>query len=1356
MKRGMLLFFILLAGLLLVAPAMAGPQTGTTELTITKLAKDGSVIAQKTVDYEWMEKNLPVLGDGKTHWYMQGPTFDEDNKWDPSESVNVDSRDYGAPKGTDVRDLCDLVGGMSPGDEIRIESPDGFYKTFGYENVYDPKPRQGPMVICWYIGEESITGDYQGVGYPPDYFVGMRLLFYADTSTNPWGRHVFGHSDMQACLDEKYWHYYNGIWPATSGLSVKNVGEVTIYSQDEGPAYGSLTVTSAPEGATVFVDFSDTGNTTNTTFTSVLAGKHTVTVRKNGYLDAEQTVTVPADGDASLHFDLKKATGEWYVDPSGNGTFDTIQKAVDAAHEGDTIIIRNGTYRENVDVDKRLLITSEYGKDTTIVRVAETHSQDDNVFDVTADGVVIRGLTLRDAELGGSGAVFHGTSGGLIEDVRCTNNSYGISLRGATHTVVRNVSTTDCYRGVYLTGGANENRIEGSEVSWNADYGIWLESSHNNIITRNNASGAEGGGGLNFRASNNNLVTNNTVDSYLQEGGYGITLEHGSQNNTIYLNTFQGWCPASVRPGQVNTWNTTRPATYVYHGKIHTGRMGNYFEPGPLNKGYTGTDEDGDGIGDTPFPISRCDDFDYYPLIEPVANYTLGVSSPVLSTISVGSTSAAVTPGTRLTLSAVAYDQYGTEIPETSFTWTSSNETVGTIGQDGAFVAHEVGATVITAASGTVEGKMTMTVARPGIVHGPYITGTTRTETTISWKSAVPTVGQVDYAPASGYVPGSYAHTVTDTEESCLHHVVLTGLEAGTTYHYRVRAGQNTTRDFTFQTFPDTGEPFTFIVYSDSQEQKPYYTQLERHGMVAERIAEEEGDAVFVLLVGDTVSEVNNPDEWDRFFAAGGAMFANTTLYTALGNHENNRSIYYETFALPQWYSFDCGDLHVTVLDSNSMKGSQMAKQTAWFKDDLAAADDARWTVAAFHQPPYHSGEVHGQGWPDEAWRETVEERGVDVIFNGDVHSYQRYLVNGTQYIIAATGGGMQYPLKEEKEPGYQAGMEYILGYERVQVDPAKGTVTMEFVPVAGVSEDSSEITKVYPPGEVFDRVVLGQSVGPDLAPVTIATDGPAVAGEDATVVVTVENIGGTAAGAFAVNLTVDGAALGKQEAAGLLAGERATFAFSWKPESQGQYTFVAVVEGPAEEAAVENNQMVQQIAVLSPDENPAFKEGAIKLAPGWNLVSVPKQLAPGSDTALVFAGVESAGHSLCTFDAGTQRWQALGPDDPVTPLTGVLVYAGDAAAVPLTFDTDPVHLPPAKRLSKGWNLIGISGTDTEPAALALVSAEGRWERCVGYDALRQIYETPVTADAAGRVLFPGKGYWLGASENGTLAGTAV
>lgn len=200
----------------------------TTEVRVIKYAEDGTIVNETTVTYRWLETNLPVYGDGVTHYYHQGPVFEGD-KWDPNETTNF--KDRGAVKGTNIKDLCELVGGMSPEDEVMIHAPDGYHVEFGYANVYEPQPRQGPIILCWYCGEDIPgMGERQGVGYPPDYFMGMRLVFFADNSTNPEGANVFGNWDMHECLPEQWQHFFSELYPSTSGLSVKWVDEVRIYS----------------------------------------------------------------------------------------------------------------------------------------------------------------------------------------------------------------------------------------------------------------------------------------------------------------------------------------------------------------------------------------------------------------------------------------------------------------------------------------------------------------------------------------------------------------------------------------------------------------------------------------------------------------------------------------------------------------------------------------------------------------------------------------------------------------------------------------------------------------------------------------------------------------------------------------------------------------------------------------------------------------------------------------------------------------------------------------------------------------------------------------------------------------------
>jgi hypothetical protein len=202
----------------------------TTDLSISVFSPDGTtVLNSTTVTCHWMEANLPVQGDGVTHYYHQGPVFVEskEGQWDPGETANF--KDMGAVKGTAVRDLCDLVGGMKPGDEVMVKAVDGYHVEIPYRNIYHPEPRQGNITVCWFNGEEAAVGERQGTGYPPSYHAGMRLLFLADTSTNTEGKHIFGNWDMHEVMPPERIHLFEDLYPSTSGYTVKWVDEVRIY-----------------------------------------------------------------------------------------------------------------------------------------------------------------------------------------------------------------------------------------------------------------------------------------------------------------------------------------------------------------------------------------------------------------------------------------------------------------------------------------------------------------------------------------------------------------------------------------------------------------------------------------------------------------------------------------------------------------------------------------------------------------------------------------------------------------------------------------------------------------------------------------------------------------------------------------------------------------------------------------------------------------------------------------------------------------------------------------------------------------------------------------------------------------------
>lgn len=193
------------------------------EVRIVKYGEDGkTILAEKTVTYQWMEENLEVIGDGKTVYKYEGISNDPDDIWGDKISVPKDFKIENAIKGTRVRDLVELVGGMGAGTDIVFVAKDGWETRLPYSSIYtDPmvQERQGDAVLAWHSDGE----------YVPDY-AGIRLFF------TPGGDNVYRQRDMRDTLPEPYWHYYGGggiLYPSCAGLSAKWIAEVWVYSVPE-------------------------------------------------------------------------------------------------------------------------------------------------------------------------------------------------------------------------------------------------------------------------------------------------------------------------------------------------------------------------------------------------------------------------------------------------------------------------------------------------------------------------------------------------------------------------------------------------------------------------------------------------------------------------------------------------------------------------------------------------------------------------------------------------------------------------------------------------------------------------------------------------------------------------------------------------------------------------------------------------------------------------------------------------------------------------------------------------------------------------------------------------------------------
>ncbi len=89
-------------------------------------------------------------------------------------------------------------------------------------------------------------------------------------------------------------------------------------------------------------------------------------------------------------------------------------------------------------------------------------------------------------------------------------------------------------------------------------------------------------------------------------------------------------------------------------------------------------------------------------------------------------------------------------------------------------------------------------------------------------------------------------------------------------------------------------------------------------------------------------------------------------------------------------YSFEYGGVHWTVLDSNAYADWESPVLKAWLEADLQAAQRATWRVMALHHPLFQSSRSHFEDQWMRPLSPILEQYGVDLVFAGHVHNYQR------------------------------------------------------------------------------------------------------------------------------------------------------------------------------------------------------------------------------------------------------------------------------------------------------------------------------------------------------------------------------
>jgi 3',5'-cyclic AMP phosphodiesterase CpdA len=272
-----------------------------------------------------------------------------------------------------------------------------------------------------------------------------------------------------------------------------------------------------------------------------------------------------------------------------------------------------------------------------------------------------------------------------------------------------------------------------------------------------------------------------------------------------------------------------------------------------------------------------------------------------------------------------------------------------------------------------------------------------------------------------------------------IYRATVSGLEAGRTFEYQIKKASETVFSATARARKAAGQPHRFVAFGDCGAGTP------SEKAIAFQAHQAKPD--FVMIAGDIVYDRGQLSEYrERFWpvynaddpspSSGVPLLRSTLFVAAPGNHdiatrdlgkfpdglayfsawsqplngplgkigmantptlsgpEANRAAFLATAgsAYPRManFSFDYGNAHWTILDANTYVDWTDESLRAWVAADLAAARGATWRFVCFHQPGFNSAKKHFTEQQMRLMAPVFEAGGVDVVFNGHVHNYQR------------------------------------------------------------------------------------------------------------------------------------------------------------------------------------------------------------------------------------------------------------------------------------------------------------------------------------------------------------------------------
>jgi len=262
---------------------------------------------------------------------------------------------------------------------------------------------------------------------------------------------------------------------------------------------------------------------------------------------------------------------------------------------------------------------------------------------------------------------------------------------------------------------------------------------------------------------------------------------------------------------------------------------------------------------------------------------------------------------------------------------------------------------------------------------------------TITWKSPGKT-DSIQWGYTDNFEKGKFAAYQKTEKNPYFFNYTFPDLLPDTVIFYSVfnSLSKQWTHKYKFRTsVSDKSTHFTFTVLGDSR------TRLDAWHMLSSSVRR----ANFSIFVGDIVSRGGSIKKWDNWFKYGEKYLSQNLVYHTPGNHEYygdpENSNYKNMFVYPEnsnnnnfYYYFKFGNAVFICLNSEDAGDTT---QFNWLIKTLEINESAKWKFVWLHKPfytsPSHAREMDKYY---DTWWKAFDMYGVDVIFAGHTHNYQR------------------------------------------------------------------------------------------------------------------------------------------------------------------------------------------------------------------------------------------------------------------------------------------------------------------------------------------------------------------------------